>query len=80
MVINLDIHEYASMCQMASMCKKSEIDESLLIEYDGVKYIPYSYELLFKKGKPIHRANVLSLESNCLVSGIVEKMKKGGAR
>ena len=50
------------------LCQRHAIKGGVLVEYDGIAYQPYSYELKFQQdGKIKHTAILKEQKANCLV-------------
>ena len=62
---------YLELCQLQSM------KGGVLVEYGGIAYHPYSYELKFQPGGKIkHTAILKDPKSNCLVYCRLEDVKE----
>ena len=62
---------YLELCQLQSM------KGGVLVEYGGIAYQPYSYELKFQQdGKIKHTAILKEPKSNCLVYCRLEDVKE----
>ena len=59
------------------LCQRQAIKGCVLVEYDGVAYQPYAYELKFQTdGKIKHTAILKDQKANCLVYCRLEDVKE----
>ena len=59
------------------LCQRQAIKGGVLVEYSGIAYQPYAYELKFKPdGKIKHTAILEEPKSNCLVYCRLEDVKE----
>ena len=59
------------------LCQRQAIKGGVLVEYSGIAYQPYAYELKFKPdGKIKHTAILKDPKSNCLVYCRLEDVKE----
>jgi hypothetical protein len=72
----VDRTEYLQTCQKCSVIDFSNIPEDLLASFEGVKYIPYGYEIKFKEGKPIHNAILRDVNAHSVVYADLSKVDK----
>lgn len=64
----MDRNEFLRKCQLASAFKYDNSREELFVKFGGVEYFPYSYEIGFIDGTPIHRALLRDLNCNSVVA------------
>ena len=58
------------------LCQREAINGGVLVEYGGISYHPYSYELKFQSdGKIKHTAILKEPKVNCLVYCRLEDVK-----
>lgn len=67
---------FLQMCQKCSVIDFSKIPEDLLVSFEGVKYIPYGYEMKFKEGNPIHNAILRDVDVHSVVYVDLSKVDK----
>ena len=59
------------------LCQRQAMKGGVLVEYDGIAYQPYSYELKFQSdGKIKHTAILKETKGNCLVYCRLEDVKE----
>ena len=59
------------------LCQRQAIKGGVLVEYDGIAYQPYAYELKFQSyGKIKHTASLKEPKTNCLVYCRLEDVKE----
>ena len=59
------------------LCQRQATKGSVLVEYDGVSYHPYAYELKFQTdGKIKHTAILKEQKTNCLLYCRLEDVKE----
>ena len=59
------------------LCQRQAMKGGVLVEYDGIAYHPYAYELKFQKdGKIKHTAILKEQKSNSLVYCKLEDVKE----
>ena len=59
------------------LCQRQTIKGGVLVEYDGIAYQPYAYELKFQQeGKINHTAILKEQKANCLVYCRLEDIKE----
>ena len=59
------------------LCQRQAVKGGVIVEYDGVAYQPYAYELKFQPdGKIKHTAILKEPKSNCLVYCRLEDVKE----
>ena len=59
------------------LCQRQEVKGGVLVEYGGIAYQPYAYELKFQKdGKIKHTAILKEPKANCLVYCRLEDVKE----
>lgn len=74
----MDRTEYLQMCQKCSALDFLNIPEDLLVCCDGIKYIPFGYEMKFKKGQPMNNAILKDTKANSFTYAplqLVDKLK-----
>ena len=64
------------MAQRCSVLDFLNIPEDLLVCYNGIKYIPFGYEMKFKKGNPTHNAILKDIRANSIVYADLSKVDK----
>lgn len=72
----MDRNEYLQMAQKCSILDFVNIPEDLLVVFNGIKYMPYGYDIRFKEGKPIHNAILRDLNANSLTYAILGQVDK----
>lgn len=72
----MDRTEYLQVCQKCSVIDFSKIPEDLLVSFEGVKYVPYGYEIKFKEGKPVHNAILRDVNVHSVVYVALSKVDK----
>ena len=59
------------------LCQRQAMKGGVLVEYDGIAYHPYAYELKFQSdGKIKHTAILKDQKANCLVYCRLEDVKE----
>ena len=59
------------------LCQRQATKGGVLVEYDGISYQPYAYELKFQPdGKIKHTAILKEPKANCLVNSRLEELKE----
>ena len=59
------------------LCQRQAMKGGVLVEYDGISYQPYAYELKFQTDvKKKHTAILKEPKSNCLVYCRLEDVKE----
>ena len=60
-----------------ALCQRQAIKGGVMVEYSGISYQPYAYELNFQPdGKIKHTANLKEPKANCLVHCRLEDVKE----
>ena len=72
----MDRTEYLKMAQRCSVLDFLNIPEDLLVCYNGIKYIPFGYEMKFKKGNPTHNAILRDIRARSIVYADLSKVDK----
>ena len=72
----MDRNDFLLMCQRCSVLNFVNIPEDLLVIYNGIKYMPYGYDIRFKEGKPIHNAILRDLNANSLTYARLSQVDK----
>lgn len=73
--MNTDRTKYLELCKGASAAVKD--DDALMVEYNGVKYYPYAYQLRFDdKGNAVHTA--VMVENNTIMYARLQDVKECG--
>lgn len=67
---------FLQMCQKCSALDFLNIPDDLLVICDGIKYIPFGYEIKFKKGQPIHNSILQDLNRNSLTYAPLTQVDK----
>lgn len=57
---------FLKMCQKCSALNFLDIPEDLLVCCDGIKYIPFGYEMRFKEGQPTNNAILKDINANSI--------------
>lgn len=72
----IELLEYRKLCQITSVLKYKDIPEEYLVEFDGVKYIPYRREERFENGTSVSLAILKSLKANSIIYADLTKLTK----
>ena len=64
------------MCQKCSALNFLNIPEDLLVCFNGIKYIPFGYEMKFKKGQPMNNAILKDTKANSITYAPLQSVDK----
>ena len=67
---------FLKMCQKCSVLDFLNIPEDLLVCCDGIKYIPFGYEMKFSKGQPMNYAVLKDIKANSVTYAPLQLVEK----
>lgn len=68
--------DFLKRCQLYSAMQYKNVPESVFVWYNGVKYLPYAYEMNFDKGNVINNAILKDTRANMVIKVNVERVKE----